>query len=100
MLYGRPVVRLYTEIANLDNSAERPPQFAVDYRPTVDFRVLVDGELRFERNRLGRDEGKVVVDVPLSPSARFLSLVSTDSGNSFSFDHLLLIDPELIMENP
>lgn len=98
MLEGRPVTRLVTGIANLDNSASRPPAYTVDYVPTVDFLVLVDGKLLFERRDLRREHGTIPVDVPIDNSARFLTLVSMDSGDSYSFDHLVLIDPELIAQ--
>lgn len=100
MLEDRPVNHFHTEIANLDNSASRPPEHAVDYTPSVDFRVFLDGQLQFERCSFGRDGGRVAVDVPLGPNDRFLTLVSTDSGDSYSFDHLVLIDPELVIEPP
>lgn len=100
MLKGRAVTRFQTAIANLDNSAQRPPQYAIDYRPSVDFWVFLDGKLLYERHDFGRDGGKVDVDLPLSPSNRFLTLVSTDAGNTYSFDHLVLIDPVLVIESP
>ena len=100
MLEGKPVVRFQAEIANLDNSALRPPEHRVDYQPSVDFIILIDGELRYERRSLTRADGRLMVDLPVGINDRFLTLVSTDAGNSFSFDHLVLIDPELLVEAP
>jgi hypothetical protein len=59
---------------------------------TVDFRVFVDGDLRFERLGFGRKDGDQLVSVPLASRDRFLTLVVTDDGDP-RFDHLMLIDP-------
>lgn len=100
MLEGQAVAKFTTEVENLDNSASRPPQFAIDYRPSVDFWILVDGQLKYDLRDFGKDGGRVAVDIALGPNDRFLTLVSTDAGNSYSFDHLVLIDPELLIETP
>jgi hypothetical protein len=43
-------------------------------------------------------EGELV-HVALSSEDRFLTLVSTDGGNSISFDHVMLIDPVLTLSD-
>lgn len=98
MLEGRPVTNFQSQIANIDNSALRDPAYAATHEPLVDLRVFVDGELRFERKEIGRTDGRIDVDVPLKPNDRFLTLVSTDAGDTFSYDHLVLIDPELLLQ--
>ncbi|MCA9239093.1 MAG: NPCBM/NEW2 domain-containing protein [Planctomycetales bacterium] len=100
MLEGRDITRLRTVIANIENSATRPNELQPDYKPTVDFIVLVDRRPVFERRDLRREDGRILVDVPIDKKARFLTLASTDSGDSYAFDHLVLIDPELLVGSP
>ncbi len=71
--------------------------------PDVDFWILVDGQIRYEKKRLKIEDGTISFDVVVSPEDRFLTLVVTDGlrkedgkrdfayGNDFFF----LIDPEL-----
>lgn len=87
-------------LANLDFSRWTEPERAKTYRSVADFRVFVDGELRFSRLGFGRDDGESEVVVDLSAKDRFLTLVSTDADRSISFDHIALIDPVLLLEKP
>ena len=99
-LDGKPLTRFQTKIANLDNSAERESGLGGGTPPSVDFSVFVDGRLKFVRGHFTQEEGIVPVDIFLDPEARFLTLMSTDSGDSYAFDHLVLIDPVLLFEDP
>ena len=85
--------RLTARLANLDNfeATENRPHPKWSTR-SADVRVIVDGLLRFERLNLQRADGNVELDVTLDRDDRFLTLVSTDAGNSNWFDHVVLID--------
>lgn len=58
--------------------------------------VYVDGESKFDRRNIGRDDGGVAVDVALPATARFLTLMSTDGGNGISHDQICFADAWLI----
>jgi hypothetical protein len=98
MFIGRPLARFQSQAANLDNSAKRDPAYADHNRPSVDFSVFVDGRLEYVRGHFGRDDGFVKIDIPLRQGAKFLTLVSTDACNSYAYDHLVLIDPVLLVK--
>ena len=63
----------------------------------ADIWVLVDGRLKLSRTRLRPQDGAVKVDIALGPKDRFLTLVSTDSGNDRNFDWMVFGDPVLEM---
>jgi hypothetical protein len=64
---------------------------------TVDFYVLVDGQLRRKiAFRMGMPPANL--RVPLTDQDRFLSLVSTDSDQISTFDWLILENPKIILE--
>ncbi len=88
-------------MANVENSgdwsrAERP---VIPAKRTVDFRVFVDGALRFQRLGFRREDGEQEFAVALSPGDRFLSVVATDDGGDLDYDHLVLIDPVIALDN-
>lgn len=74
--------------------------------PDIDFWVLVDGQIRYEKQSLKLDDGFISFDVELTLQDRFLTLIVTDGlrvtdgkreypyGNDFFY----LIDPELSLE--
>ena len=62
----------------------------------ADIRVFVDGKLVFERLALRRKDGGIDIDIPLAPSARFLTLMATDGGNGISHDQIFFGDPRLV----
>ena len=63
----------------------------------ADIWVLVDGQLKLSRTHLRPQDGAINVDVELGPKDRFLTLVSTDGGNSFQYDWVVFGDPVLEM---
>ena len=65
--------------------------------PLADVWVLVDGQLKMSRTHLRPEDGAIKVDVELGPKDRFLTLVSTDGGNTFNFDWVVFGDPVLEM---
>ncbi len=58
--------------------------------------VYVDGESKFDRRNIGRDDGGLAVEVALPASARFLTLMSTDGGNGIGHDQICFADAWLI----
>jgi hypothetical protein len=83
-------------LANLENSKEHNPQWASENPdPAADFRVFVDGQLRYERRNFKRNVEGEVFEVALSPKDRFLTFVTTDAGDSNKYDHIVVIDPIL-----
>jgi hypothetical protein len=83
-------------LANLENSKEHNPDWASkNPPPSADFRVFVDGQMRYEKLEFARDVEGIPFEVRLSPSNRFLTFVTTDGGNSNRYDHIVIIDPVL-----
>ena len=63
----------------------------------ADVWVFVDGVLKFKRLKFRPEDGAIAIDVELGPNDRFLTLVSTDGGNSIARDWVVLGDPALKM---
>jgi hypothetical protein len=94
---GRSVRRMRGIIAHLEKSHESSPLY-----PGVraDFRVYVDGEIRYERIGFRRSDGDSQFGVDFDDDDRFLTLVTTDNDASNAFDHVILIDPILELADP
>jgi mono/diheme cytochrome c family protein len=65
----------------------------------ADYFVFVDGRLE-ARGRIGADDGGTPLDIPLSPAAKFLTLIATDAGNSISHDQVFFGDARIAGESP
>jgi hypothetical protein len=65
---------------------------------TADVWVLVDGQLRFSRTKLRRQDGTMEVDIPLGPNDRFLTLISTDGGDNIGYDNICFLNPRVYLE--
>jgi hypothetical protein len=90
------ITRLKAILANLENSKEHNPEWASNNPPpSADYRVFVDGQLRFEKLAFTRNVDGLPFWVDLSPKDRFLTFVTTDGGNSNRYDHIVVIDPVL-----
>lgn len=63
-------------------------------------RVYVDGELQFQRENIGRDDGAFAIRIALPAGARFLTLMATDAGNGISHDQICFADPWLAATMP
>lgn len=72
--------------------------------PDVDFRVLVDGRIRYEKQALTLEDGMISFDIELSPRDRFLTLIVTDGSRptdaprkyaAWNNDFFYLVDPTL-----
>lgn len=98
LLQGREVAEFRAVVTNLDNSAEEYVEDAKRLKRTADLRVFVDGELRFERLGFRREDGDAEMTVKLTPEDRFLTIVSSDAGDS-SYDHVVLIDPVVTLHS-
>ena len=63
-----------------------------------DIFVLVDGETKFKK--IGFDQDGVVlnIDIPLTESDRFLTLVATDGGDSIALDWVGFVEPCIILD--
>jgi hypothetical protein len=66
---------------------------------TIDFWIVVDGELRFNKRGIAPSEDSLPFEVPLRPEDRFLTLITTDGGDSVSFDNAFLVDPVLTISD-
>jgi hypothetical protein len=63
--------------------------------PSADLLILVDGKVRQMLTGINLASGILKIDVEIQPADRFLTLASTDSNQSFRYDWLVLVQPEL-----
>lgn len=92
--HSQSLTKFSGALRNLDNSLE-----VVSFGRNIssaNFRVIVDGDLRFEKLKFGKSDGEIAITVELDASDRFLTLVSTDAGNSTNFDRVVVVDPVLL----
>jgi hypothetical protein len=90
--YGAPVRSLRGIVTHLERFHESSPLYP---HVRADFCVFVDGELRYERKGFRRSDGDAQFGVSFEKDDRFLTIISTDSDGSNTFDHVILIDPIL-----
>jgi len=64
----------------------------------VDFRVLVDGRVKVERVNVKPEDGPFDIDVALTGTDRFLTLITTDSDKNTNRDWALFAEPTLVLE--
>lgn len=64
----------------------------------ADIFVLVDGEIKFKHIGFDQNGMALNVDVPLTESDRFLTLVATDGGDSIAIDWVGFIQPCVLLE--
>lgn len=69
-------------------------------KSAASFGVYVDGEPRMQRDKIGRDDGLILVDITIPQTARFLTLMATDGGNGISHDQLGFVDAWLTPATP
>jgi hypothetical protein len=62
---------------------------------SADLWVLVDGRVRCQHREINGSNGAFAVSVPITDRDRFLTLVSTDAGNSIVRDWVMFGDPRL-----
>lgn len=84
-----------TVVANLDNSKEFRPKDAEGKRLAADFRLFIDGKLKRSRLDFSRNDGDLLIEVPINDSDRYLTIVTTDAGH-YWYDQVVMIDPMLL----
>jgi len=75
-------------------------------RPDIDFWVLVDGQIKYERKMLQIEDGPVSFEIELYPQNRFLTLIVTEGfrgvndnrTHPYANDFFYLINPELTLK--
>lgn len=87
------VIKEFAAICGVSDDAPAGPEAGKS-----DFRVLVDGQTKFEhlgvtKNNLGQS-----VRVLIGPEDRFLTLVTTDGGDTTYNDYCLFARPVLVLE--
>ncbi|MES1213388.1 MAG: hypothetical protein ABUL64_02275 [Singulisphaera sp.] len=87
-------------VANLDSSEEWLKGVFDPALNTADFRVFVDGELRYSRLGFRRADGDIDVFVPLTAADQRLTLLITEGEGTIRFDNVVLIDPILKRDQP
>lgn len=85
-------------VSNLDNSAVHRPSWSARNRFSADFYVFVDGKPKASRIDFQNVDGEMEIKVPLSIEDRFLTFVTSDAMGRDGFDHVVIIDPVLLME--
>ncbi len=88
--------RFTTIVTNLEATRAFDPGYRLARR-SADFWVLVDGQVRFSRTDLTSNDGRISVDVALTPADRYLTIIATDAGNTNVFDWLMLHRPTIEM---
>jgi len=63
----------------------------------ADFWVFLDGALMANQTGITNGSGAFPLDIPISSSDRFLTLVSTDFGNTYGSDQIFFGDPMLTL---
>ena len=64
-------------------------------KPLADLYVLVDGKPAFARRAFSPEDRPFVIEVTLQNTDRFLTLATTDGGDTIRFDWVLFADPVL-----
>ena len=64
----------------------------------TDFWILIDGRIKLEKKGVKPDDIPFLVDIPLSDQNRFLTIITTDSGNSAGRDWAMFAEPVLELE--
>jgi hypothetical protein len=63
----------------------------------ADFTVFVDGDLKFQKLKLRKDE-TAALDLEVPAKAKTLTLIATDGGDGIGSDLLFIGDPKLVPE--
>ena len=91
---GSRVARFRTAAGNAEtNSNKRTEAYYADLW------VLVDGQCQFRRRQISSLDKAFDISIPLQPSDRFLTLVTTDGGNGNVDDETFFGDPRLELQS-
>ncbi len=85
---------LVTRFTALAGVSETIGNFPEGHTGKADFWVLLDGEVKFNC-RLHWQDGGSPIDLPIFPEHRFLTLITTDAGDSTGCDWSLFASPRL-----
>jgi hypothetical protein len=89
---GWDIVRFQAATANVETGVANTEGVA-------DIRVFVDGETRFQRRETGRSRSAFQLAIPIGRKERFLTLMTTDGGDTFSWDWVVFGDPRLELQS-
>jgi hypothetical protein len=67
--------------------------------PKADLFVIVDGHLRYGREGLSPDDGPFPLNISIADDDRMLTIATTDGGDSFWGDWVILGDPQLVLRS-
>ena len=88
--YGVSLKALRGVVAHLEQSYVSQP-----FQPQAlsTFQIVVDGELRYERNSFCRQDGDAMFGMELRDDDQLLSLIVTDGNDGPVYDRVILLDP-------
>ena len=62
------------------------------------FHILADGKLLIQHQGIGREDGLIGIDIPVSQDVRFLTLMATDHGNNIGHDQICFGNAALVSQ--
>ncbi len=65
---------------------------------TVDFHVLVDGQVKYQRKAVRQFAPAGEININLTSADRFLTLIATDGGDNYGNDYSFFAEPVLVLE--
>ncbi len=65
----------------------------------ADIRIYLDGRIALLRAGIGRNDGAIAIDLPISTEIRFLTLMVTDGGNGIAHDQVFFGDAKLVRDD-
>lgn len=68
-----------------------------DYWAEFDIHVLLDGQKCFYKEAFRKNDGQLLISIPIQPDIRFLTIAVTDAGNENHGDYAVFAEPQLIM---
>ena len=71
--------------------------FQKDVLMYADLWVLVDGQVRFQRQKINGWKGAYWIALPIAERDRYLTLAATDAGDGIGWDWIVFGDPQLDM---
>jgi len=96
-----PGCRLRTFRAVCAVAADETVRAGIYGNTLADFVVLADGRAVYEGRALSRFSQPTILEIPIQPRQRFLTLAVMDSGDSLGADWAVFVEPslELTMED-
>jgi hypothetical protein len=91
---GYQVLRFRAVTGNVEAESEKGATVSADIW------VLVDGQVQFKRREFSNYNNEAMITIPLHTKDRFLTLATTDSGNSYRCDQIIFGNPQLELAGP